>query len=55
VDVRARGHNPGGRIDPSQFRFPYSGVTFDVALVSSVFTHMLPDGVERCMKELSRF
>jgi SAM-dependent methyltransferase len=36
------------------FAFPYPDGDFDVVFLFSVFTHMLPDGVERYLSEIAR-
>ena len=38
----------------SEFAFPYPDDDFDVVFLFSVFTHMLPDGVERYLSEIAR-
>src|SRR5437879_7506334 len=40
ADVRAAGHNPEGTVVGAAFRFPFANSAFDLAVVSSVFTHM---------------
>jgi len=47
-------HNPEGKLKATECTFPYPANTFDVALASSVFTHMLPDGVENYVAETAR-
>ena len=37
-----------------EFAFPYADADFDVVFLFSVFTHMLPDGVERYLAEIAR-
>jgi SAM-dependent methyltransferase len=37
-----------------EFSFPYPDEDFDLVFLFSVFTHMLPDGVERYMSEIAR-
>jgi SAM-dependent methyltransferase len=57
VDVfnseRQKGNNPE-RQRASEFTFPYPNEDFDLVFLFSVFTHMLPDGVERYMSEIAR-
>lgn len=36
------------------FEFPYQAGSFDLAVVNSVFTHMLPEEVENYLKEIHR-
>jgi ubiquinone/menaquinone biosynthesis C-methylase UbiE len=54
VNVRAGSHNPLGEVEAEVHTFPYADHAFHIALVSSVFTHMRPEGVERYMAESSR-
>src|SRR5206468_8133452 len=54
VDVVAGAHNPEGKLQGAEFTFPYPTDTFDIALASSVFTHMLPGGVEHYVAETAR-
>jgi SAM-dependent methyltransferase len=54
VDVRTPDRNPKGAIAPTAFRFPFASETFDLGIVSSVFTHMLPNEIANYVAELSR-
>lgn len=54
VDLHSVQFNPGGAASSASFAFPYEDDTFDVAFLSSVFTHVLPDTVERYLHELAR-
>jgi SAM-dependent methyltransferase len=54
IDVIAPAHNPGGTGPAAVFRFPYENEAFDVAILASVFTHMLPDGIENYVSEVAR-
>lgn len=38
----------------TQFRFPYDANQFDLAILTSVFTHMLPEEVENYLSEIQR-
>ena len=40
--------------DARKFVFPYEDASFDLVIVISVFTHMLPGEVENYLKEISR-
>jgi len=53
ADVYNGEYNPRGRVQPRDYRFPYDE-TFDVAALYSVFTHMLPDDVDRYVGEIAR-
>ncbi|MEA2333259.1 MAG: hypothetical protein QOH58_3397 [Thermoleophilaceae bacterium] len=54
VDLHNPLYNPAGAVPASEFRFPYADDSFDFAFLTSVFTHMLPDEVERYLSELRR-
>jgi SAM-dependent methyltransferase len=54
ADVYNREYNPKGRTQPADYRFPYEDETFDVAVLVSVFTHMLPVDVDRYVSEIAR-
>jgi SAM-dependent methyltransferase len=43
-----------GSVDAVNFRFPYPAAAFDVVLLASVFTHMLPIEVHHYLGELAR-
>jgi ubiquinone/menaquinone biosynthesis C-methylase UbiE len=54
VDVHSPDQNPDGHIEGAAFTFPCSDGKFDAAVVSSVFTHIMPDEIERYVSELVR-
>ena len=54
ADVASRAYNPGGTVPASAYRFPFPDRSFDFIFLASVFTHMMPDAVERYVHELSR-
>lgn len=54
LDARNSVYNPTGTVPPDQVRFPYDDASFDVALLASVFTHLLPATTTRYVEELSR-
>jgi len=53
-DIYNREYNPGGHLNASEYRFPYGDDTFDLVIVNSVFTHMLPSETEHYISEISR-
>ena len=53
-DVFNGGYNPSGLIQPTQFTFPYPDEYFDLAVLYSVFTHMLPEDLEHYLSEIAR-
>ncbi|MEB3065627.1 methyltransferase domain-containing protein [[Mycobacterium] zoologicum] len=54
ADVQSKRYNPAGKCKSSDFRFPYPDESFDVVLLASVFTHMLPADVSQYMREIAR-
>jgi SAM-dependent methyltransferase len=53
-DVFAGGHNPAGHKDAAAFDFPYANDRFDLAILCSVLTHMLPDAIENYLRQTAR-
>jgi SAM-dependent methyltransferase len=53
VDVFSTSH-PAGALSAAELTFPYGDAEFDLVFLFSVFTHMLPDGVERYLAEIAR-
>jgi len=54
ADVYNKEYNPKGSRRPADYQFPYEDETFDVAVLLSVFTHMLPIDVDRYVGEIAR-
>jgi SAM-dependent methyltransferase len=54
ADVASVAYNRGGELKPTAYRFPFPDRSFDAILLSSVFTHMLPQDVEHYLREISR-
>ncbi|HTR03216.1 MAG TPA: class I SAM-dependent methyltransferase [Thermoanaerobaculia bacterium] len=54
ADVRTRLYNPQGKIEPADFRFPWPDRSFDLAIATSLFTHLLPDAAPRYLREIAR-
>jgi SAM-dependent methyltransferase len=54
ADLYNKEYNPNGRTQPADYRFPYDDGIFDVAILISVFTHMLPADVDRYVGEIAR-
>ncbi len=54
ANVHNKMYNPGGVESSASYRLPYPDATFDVALLKSVFTHMLPEEVRHYLSELAR-
>jgi SAM-dependent methyltransferase len=54
ADIYNSSYNPNGRFKASQYKFPYKDKSFDVVVLSSVFTHMLPRDLENYISEINR-
>jgi|SRR5579863_5523331 SAM-dependent methyltransferase len=54
ADIFSEAYNRTGRFRASDYRFPFDDNSFDFAFLTSVFTHLLPEGVERYLSELHR-
>ncbi|MCT7972517.1 class I SAM-dependent methyltransferase [Laspinema olomoucense] len=54
ADLYNQYYNPTGSEEASNYRFPYSDNHFDFVFLTSVFTHILPDGLENYLKEIYR-
>jgi SAM-dependent methyltransferase len=54
LDVHNAAYNPGGTGAARDVRFPYGDDEFDVAVATSVFTHLLADEADRYLAEVSR-
>lgn len=54
TDIYNKEYNPGGTRNAHEYRFPYPDETFDIAVLASVFTHMLPADMEHYIAEISR-
>jgi SAM-dependent methyltransferase len=54
IDAFNRLYNPTGTVRASEYRFPFADRSFTFVTVQSVFTHMLPEGIERYLAEVAR-
>lgn len=54
ADVENRAYRHEGAIDSATYRFPYPDASFDFAIATSVFTHLLPDGAHNYVAEVAR-
>jgi SAM-dependent methyltransferase len=54
ADLHNARYNPTGTSRAAEYSFPFDDGSFDFIFLTSVFTHMLPDGVERYAQELAR-
>jgi SAM-dependent methyltransferase len=53
-EVHAAGHNPSGSRSAAEFEFPYPDATFDLTILISVLTHILPDAIANYLRETAR-
>jgi len=53
-DVFNKMYNPKGKYAARNYKFPFDDGSFDFVLLTSVFTHMLPEDVKNYTKEVSR-
>jgi SAM-dependent methyltransferase len=54
VDLKNAMYNPSKGGNASAFTFPYDDASFDFAVTSSLFTHMLWDDTSRYLSEIAR-
>jgi SAM-dependent methyltransferase len=54
ADVSNGEYNPNGRLAPTEYPLPYADATFDLVVLTSVFTHMLPAEKEHYLDEIAR-
>jgi SAM-dependent methyltransferase len=54
ADVYNGQYNRTATLQPRDFTFPYGDREFDVVVLMSVFTHMLPEDIEHYTREIAR-
>ena len=54
ADLHNARYNPSGAGSAVTYRFPYDDHSFDLALATSVFTHLLADAVDHYLAETAR-
>ena len=54
ADIHNSAYNPGGRIAPENYRFPYADNQFDFSFATSVFTHLVQASMENYLREAHR-
>ncbi|HLP43479.1 MAG TPA: class I SAM-dependent methyltransferase [Fibrobacteria bacterium] len=54
VDMRSVTYNPNGKHETGTYRFPHAESSFDLVILTSVFTHLLEDEVRQYFRELAR-
>ncbi len=53
-DVFNSSYNPGGKLKPENYVFPYADGVFDIAIATSVFTHLPYAEMRNYVKEMHR-
>lgn len=54
IDIYNKHYNSKSTFKPTELTFPYEDGTFDFVFLTSVFTHMLPEDVEKYTSEIYR-
>lgn len=54
ADIYNSEYNPKGKYKASDYKFPYAAASFDVVILISLFTHMLPPDANNYLSEISR-
>jgi SAM-dependent methyltransferase len=54
ADIYNLTYNPRGRLQPTEYQFPFADGEFDLIFLTSVFTHMLTRDVEHYLREIAR-
>jgi SAM-dependent methyltransferase len=54
ADVYNSVYNPAGRDTPETYTFPYGDDSFDLAIATSVFTHLLPEAADHYLAQAAR-
>lgn len=54
ADIYSEYYHPEGRYQASEWKFPYPDESFDFVVLFSVFTHILPPGLDNYLSEIAR-
>lgn len=54
IDIYNKFYNKDGKIQSSAFKFPFDNETFDLVVLTSVFTHMLEKDIVQYLLEIER-
>ena len=54
ANVRTTLYNAQGAIEAPEFRFPWPDRSFDLAIATSLFTHLLPAAIDHYLREIAR-
>lgn len=53
-DVISQHYNSNGQFKASEYQFPFRAAEFDLVLLTSVFTHLLPEDMRNYLGEIAR-
>ncbi len=53
ADVYNKHYNPNGPTLAKDYKFPYASGQFDLVVLTSVFTHLLPDDMKNYLREVA--
>ena len=54
LDIQNKDYNPHGTIEGTDFRVPLPSDSMDIVILTSVFTHLMPDVTINYLKEIAR-
>ena len=54
VDLYNRSYNPGGKHQAKAYRFPHRDRSFDLIILTSIFTHLLEEELQNYLQETHR-
>lgn len=54
IDIYNKHYNPQGRYKACEYKLPFADESFDLVILGSVFTHMLPKDTEHYLSEIAR-
>jgi len=54
ADLYNKTYNPAGRYRAEDYPFPYADGSFDFVILTSVFTHLLPEDLDHYLDEIGR-
>src|SRR5262245_33093179 len=54
ADIRTTFYNPSGPSEAETFVFPWPDGSFDLAIATSIFTHLLPGATDHYFREIAR-